>query len=44
MAKVPALVEEIAFAIENGLLKQTVCFGWHVEPCERCIVANSSIL
>lgn len=32
MAKVPALVEEIVFAIENGLLKQTVVFGWHVEP------------
>lgn len=35
MAKVPALVEEIAFAISNGLLKQTVVFGWHVEPLYR---------
>lgn len=32
MAKVPALVEEVAFAIENDLLRQTVVFGWHVEP------------
>jgi SWI/SNF-related matrix-associated actin-dependent regulator 1 of chromatin subfamily A len=32
LAKVPALVEEIVFAIENGLLTQTVAFGWHVEP------------
>lgn len=32
LAKVPALVEEIAFAIENGLLAQTVVFGWHKEP------------
>ncbi len=35
MAKVPALAEQIAFAIENGLLKQTVCFGWHVAPLEQ---------
>lgn len=32
LAKVPALVEEIVFAIENDLLKQTVVFGWHTEP------------
>lgn len=32
LAKVPALVEEIVFAIENGLLRQTVVFGWHTEP------------
>lgn len=31
-AKVPALLEEITDAIDNGLLKQTVVFGWHVEP------------
>lgn len=33
-AKVPALVEEIVFAIENDLLKQTVVFGWHKEPLQ----------
>lgn len=33
-AKVPALVEEIVFAIENDLLKQTVVFGWHREPLQ----------
>lgn len=32
MNKVRPLVENICFAIENGLLKQTVVFGWHVEP------------
>ena len=34
-AKVPALFENIRFAIENGLLAQTVVFGWHVEPLTR---------
>ena len=32
MAKVPALVEEIASALNDGLLAQTVVFGWHVAP------------
>lgn len=32
MAKVLPLVEQICFAIENGLLKQTVVFGWHTAP------------
>ena len=32
LAKVDSLCENISFAIENGLLKQTVVFGWHVEP------------
>ncbi len=32
MAKVEPLVEEIVFAIENGLLRQTVVFGWHTAP------------
>lgn len=32
LAKVDPLVENIIFAIENGLLQQTVVFGWHVEP------------
>jgi SWI/SNF-related matrix-associated actin-dependent regulator 1 of chromatin subfamily A len=32
LAKAGALVEEVSFAIENELLRQTVVFGWHVEP------------
>jgi SNF2 family DNA or RNA helicase len=32
LAKVGPLGDEIEFAITNGLLKQTVVFGWHVEP------------
>ena len=32
LAKVPALADEIEFAITNGLLKQTVVFGWHKAP------------
>ena len=35
LAKVPALVEEIAFNIESGLLKQTVVFGWHRDPLAK---------
>lgn len=35
LAKVGPLVEEIAFAIENGLLAQTVVFGWHTEPLRK---------
>lgn len=31
-AKVQPLAAEIRFALEQGLLKQTVVFGWHVEP------------
>lgn len=34
-AKVLPLAKEIDFAIQNGLLKQTVVFGWHVEPLEH---------
>lgn len=32
MAKAPILAEHVAFAVENGLQKSVVCFGWHVEP------------
>ena len=35
MAKVGPLSDEIEFAFANGLLKQTVCFGWHIEPLEK---------
>lgn len=34
MAKVKPLADNIQFAIENGLLRQTVVFGWHTEPLE----------
>jgi SNF2 family DNA or RNA helicase len=34
MAKVGPLGDEIEFAIGNGLLEQTVVFGWHIEPLE----------
>lgn len=32
MGKCGPLADEIEFAIDNGLLKQTVVFGWHKEP------------
>ena len=35
LAKVGPLGDEIEFAIANGLLKQTVVFGWHIEPLEK---------
>jgi len=34
-AKALPLVEHIELALANGLLKQTVVFGWHVEPLRR---------
>lgn len=34
MAKALPLVENIAFALDNGLLQQTVVFGWHREPLQ----------
>jgi SWI/SNF-related matrix-associated actin-dependent regulator of chromatin subfamily A-like protein 1 len=34
-AKVMPLADHIQFAIENDLLKQTVVFGWHIEPLRR---------
>ncbi len=33
-AKVPGLADEITFAVENNLLRQTVVFGWHKEPLQ----------
>lgn len=38
-AKALPLVENICFAIENDLLKQTVVFGWHIEPLEAVTYA-----
>jgi SNF2 family DNA or RNA helicase len=37
MAKVGPLGDEIEFAIANDLLKQTVVFGWHVEPLKKMV-------
>jgi len=34
-AKVGPLVDNVVFAVENGLLNQAVVFGWHVEPLVR---------
>jgi SNF2 family DNA or RNA helicase len=34
MAKIGPLGDEIEFAIANDLLKQTVVFGWHIEPLQ----------
>lgn len=34
-AKVMPLVENISFALDNDLLRQTVAFAWHIEPLER---------
>lgn len=39
MAKAKALVPHIEFAIGNGLLRQTVVFGWHKEPLEKLATA-----
>ena len=36
-AKALPLVEEIAFALDNDLLPQTVVFGWHIEPLEAVV-------
>jgi len=38
-AKALPLVENIAFALENDLLKQTAVFGWHIEPLEAVVAA-----
>jgi SNF2 family DNA or RNA helicase len=36
-AKALPLVENVCFAIENRLLKQTVVFGWHIEALEMVL-------
>ena len=36
-AKALPLVENVAFAVENGLLEKTVVFGWHVAPLEAVV-------
>jgi superfamily II DNA or RNA helicase len=37
MAKVPQLIENIRFALENALIKQTVVFGYHLEPLQAVV-------
>ena len=36
-AKVDSLVDQIVFAIENELIKQTVVFGWHIDPIHAVV-------
>lgn len=35
LAKAEKVVEEVGFALANSLLKQTVVFGWHLEPLRK---------
>lgn len=35
MAKAGPLLEEVEFALGNGLLKQTVIFGWHIDALKK---------
>lgn len=35
LAKAEKVVDEVAFALANNLLKHTVVFGWHLEPLRR---------
>jgi SWI/SNF-related matrix-associated actin-dependent regulator 1 of chromatin subfamily A len=35
LAKVGPLLEEVEFDLNNGLLKQTVIFGWHVDALKK---------
>jgi hypothetical protein len=35
LAKVGPLLEEVEFALGNGLLKQTVIFGWHLDALRK---------
>ena len=42
LAKVGPLLEEVEFALGNGLLKQTVIFGWHLDALRKvqsCLTA-----
>ena len=42
LAKVPSVLDEITDAIANGQIKQTVVFGWHVEPL-RALTAGLNL-
>lgn len=35
MAKAGPMLEDVEFALGNGLLKQTVIFGWHLDPLKK---------
>lgn len=35
LAKVESLIEEVGFALANGLLKSTVVFGWHLDALRK---------
>lgn len=37
LAKVGPLLEEVEFALGNGLLKQTVIFGWHLDALRKLV-------
>jgi SWI/SNF-related matrix-associated actin-dependent regulator 1 of chromatin subfamily A len=37
MAKLPQLLEEVEFSLVNGLLRQTVIFGWHLDPLRKAL-------
>jgi SWI/SNF-related matrix-associated actin-dependent regulator of chromatin subfamily A-like protein 1 len=37
MAKTGPLLEEVEVALGNGLLKQTVIFGWHLEALKKLV-------
>jgi SWI/SNF-related matrix-associated actin-dependent regulator 1 of chromatin subfamily A len=37
LAKVEPLLHEIEFALDNSLFKQTVVFGWHLEPLRKLV-------
>ena len=34
-AKLGPLLEEVEFSLANSLLKQTVIFGWHLDPLKK---------
>jgi len=37
MAKVEPLLAEVEFALDNCLFKQTVIFGWHLDPLRKIV-------
>jgi SNF2 family DNA or RNA helicase len=37
LAKVQPLLEEVESDLRGGLLKQTVVFGWHIEPLKKIV-------
>ncbi len=37
LAKLGPLLEDVQFSLVNGLLKQTVIFGWHLDPLRKAL-------